>query len=56
MGWGSSFSTFRCPEGYAEIGASILRILRGEYCCLAEIARYNLRKECAKYDLHSRTH
>lgn len=41
--------------GHAEIGASILRILRGEYCCLAEIARYNLRKECVKYDLHSRT-
>ena len=40
---------------YAEIAALILRTLCGVCCCLAEIVPYNLRKECVKYDLHSRT-
>lgn len=39
----------------AEIAALILRTFCGVYSCLAEIVPYNLRKECVKYDLHSRT-
>ena len=39
----------------AEIATHILRTLCGVCCCLAEIVPYNLRKECVKYDLHSRT-
>ncbi|SMY09853.1 hypothetical protein LOM8899_04025 [Flavimaricola marinus] len=41
--------------GYAEIVALILRAFCGVCRCLAEIVPYNLRKECVKYDLHSRT-
>lgn len=40
---------------HAEVAAHILRTLYGICCCLAEIVPYNLRKECVKYDLHSRT-
>ena len=40
---------------HAEIAALILRTLCGVCSCLAEIMTYNLRKECVKYDLHSRT-
>ena len=39
----------------AEIAAFILRTFCGVYGCLAEIVRYNLRKECVKYDLHPPT-
>lgn len=39
----------------AGIAAPILRAFCGVCCCLAEIVPYNLRKECVKYDLHSRT-
>lgn len=40
---------------HAEIAALFLRTFCGVCCCLAEIVPYNLRKECVKYDLHSRT-
>lgn len=40
---------------HAEIATLILRAFCGVCCCLAEIVPYNLRKECVKYDLHSRT-
>ena len=40
---------------HAEIAALIRRAVCGVCYCLAEIVPYNLRKECVKYDLHSRT-
>ena len=46
---------FKFRVGYAEFYALILRTFCGVFCCLAEIRPYNLRKECAKYDLHSPT-
>ena len=40
---------------HAEIAILILRTFCVVCCCLAEIRRYNLRKECVIYDLHPRT-
>ena len=55
MGREAIVSLSKFQVEYAEIAALILRTFCGVCCCLAEIVPYNLRKECVKYDLHSRT-
>jgi len=55
MGWVAGAPHLKIQVEHAEIAALILRAFCGVYCCLAEIVPYNIRKECVKYELHSRT-
>lgn len=55
MGWVAGVPHLKFQVEHAEIAALILRAVCGVCYCLAEIVPYNLRKECVKYDLHSRT-
>ena len=55
MGREAGVPRFEFQVECAEIAALILRTFRGVCSCLVEIVPYNLRKECVKYELHSRT-
>ena len=55
MGREAGVPHLKCQVEHAEIAILILRAFCGVCSCLAEIVPYKLRKECVKYDLHSRT-